>query len=116
MTDDNLAREREQEKLRRLLILTGGDDAPGLNAVLRAFVKTATDLDMRVFGSEDGFAGLIAEPARIVRLTPASVQGILPKGGSVLGCSNDANPFAYPTVGPDGITRTVDVSGHVKAT
>jgi 6-phosphofructokinase len=116
MTDDNLAREREQEKLRRLLILTGGDDAPGLNAVLRAFVKTATDLDMRVFGSEDGFAGLIAEPARIVRLTPASVQGILPKGGSLLGCSNGANPFAYPTVGPDGLMRTADVSGHVKAT
>lgn len=116
MTDDNLAREREQEKQRRVLILTGGDDAPGLNAVLRAFVKTATDLGMRVYGSEDGFAGLIEEPARIVRLTPASVQGILPKGGSVLGCSNQANPFAYPTVGPDGAKRTVDVSEHVKAT
>ena len=95
MTDDNLAREREQEQLRRVLILTGGDDAPGLNAVLRAFVKAATDLDMRVFGSEDGFAGLVAEPARIVRLTPASVQGILPKGGSILGCSNQANPSSF---------------------
>ena len=116
MTDDNLAREQEREKLRRVLILTGGDDAPGLNAVLRAFVKTATDLDLRVYGSEDGFAGLIAEPARIVRLTPHSVQGILPKGGSVLGCSNQANPFAYPTVGPDGTKRTVDVSEHVKTT
>jgi 6-phosphofructokinase 1 len=116
MTDDNLAREQEHEKLRRVLILTGGDDAPVLNAVLRAFVKTATDLGMRVYGSEDGFAGLIAEPARIVRLTPASVQGILPKGGSVLGCSNEANPFAYPSVGPDGIKRTIDVSDHVKTT
>ena len=48
MTDDNLAREREHEELRRVLILTGGDDAPGLNAVLRAFVKTAIDLGMRV--------------------------------------------------------------------
>ena len=116
MTDDNLAREREQEKQRRVLILTGGDDAPGLNAVLRAFVKAATDLGMRVYGSEDGFAGLIAEPARIVRLTPASVQGILPKGGSVLGCSNEANPFAYQTAGSDGVKRTIDVSEHVKAT
>jgi len=115
MTDDNLAREREQEKQRRVLILTGGDDAPGLNAVLRAFVKAATDLGMRVYGSEDGFAGLIAEPARIVRLTPASVQGILPKGGSVLGCSNEANPFAYQTAGSDGVKRTIDVSEHVKA-
>jgi 6-phosphofructokinase len=116
MTDDNLAREREQEKLRRVLILTGGDDAPGLNALLRAFVKTATDLGMRVYGSEDGFAGLIEEPCRIVRLTPASVQGILPKGGSVLGCSNEANPFAYPATHPDGTARTMDVSERVKAT
>ena len=115
MTDDNLAREREHEKQRRVLILTGGDDAPGLNAVLRAFVKTATDLDMRVYGSEDGFAGLITEPPRIVRLTPASVQGILPRGGSVLGCSNQANPFAYPSTGPDGATRAIDVSENVKA-
>ncbi len=116
MTDDNLARDREEEKNRRVLILTGGDDAPGLNAVLRAFVKAATDLGIWVYGSEDGFAGLIAEPARIVRLTPASVQGILPKGGSVLGCSSEANPFAYPTVGSDGVKRTIDVSEHVKAT
>lgn len=115
MTDDNLAREQEQEKTRRVLILTGGDDAPGLNAVLRAFVKTATDLGMRVYGSEDGFAGLIEEPARIVRLTPSSVQGILPKGGSVLGCSSRANPFAYPAVGATGDRRSIDVSERVKA-
>jgi 6-phosphofructokinase 1 len=116
MTDDNLAREREQEKPRRVLILTGGDDAPGLNAVLRAFVKTATDLGMRVYGAEDGFAGLISEPARIVRLSPSSVQGILPRGGSILGCSNEANPFAYSVPQPDGGTRNVDVSEQVKAT
>lgn len=116
MTDDNLAREREQEKLRRVLILTGGDDAPGLNAVVRAFVKTATELGMRVYGSEDGFAGLIDEPARITPLTPASVQGILPKGGSVLGCSNQANPFAYPIAAADGTTQAIDLSERVKAT
>ena len=116
MTDDNLAREREEEKLRRVLILTGGDDAPGLNAVLRAFVKTATDLGLRVYGSEDGFAGLIDDPVRIVRLTPASVQGILPKGGSILGCSSEENPFAYPLPSPDGETKNVDVSQRVKAT
>lgn len=116
MSDDNLAREREHEKLRRVLILTGGDDAPGLNAVLRAFVKTAIDLGMRVYGSEDGFAGLIDDPPRIVRLTEASVQGILPKGGSILGCSNQANPFAYPVTAPDGTEQTVDVSERVKAT
>ena len=115
MTDDNLAREREDEKLRRVLILTGGEDAPGINAVVRAFVKTATDLGMRVYGSEDGFTGLIDEPPRITRLTPSSVQGVLPKGGSVLGCSNQANPFAYEVRGSDGSRRTIDVSERVKA-
>jgi 6-phosphofructokinase 1 len=115
MTDDNLAREQEEEKVRRVLILTGGGDAPGLNAVLRAFVKTATDLDLQVYGSEDGFAGLLEEPGRVVRLTPASVQGILPEGGSVLGCSDHADPFAYEARDSDGTERTVDVSERVKA-
>jgi 6-phosphofructokinase 1 len=115
MTDDNLAREREEEKVRRVLILTGGGDAPGLNAVLRAFVKTATDLELQVYGSEDGFAGLIEEPGRIVRLTRSSVRGILPKGGSILGCSNRADPFAYEVTDSDGGEGTIDVSERVKA-
>ena len=115
MTDDNLAREQEEEKLRRVLILAGGGDAPGLNAVLRAFVKTATDLDLQVYGSENGFAGLIEEPGSVVRLTPSRVRGILPKGGSVLGCSDHADPFAYQVTDSDGAERTVDVSERVKA-
>lgn len=115
MTDDNLAREQEEEKERRVLILTGGADAPGLNAVLRAFVKTAADLDLQVYGSEDGFAGLIEEPGRVVRLTPASVRGILPKGGSLLGCSNGADPFAYEVTDSDGTERIVDLSERVKS-
>jgi 6-phosphofructokinase 1 len=114
MTDDNLAREQDEEKVRRVLILTGGGDAPGLNAVLRAFVKTATDLDLEVYGSEDGFAGLIEEPSRVVRLTRSSVRGILPKGGSILGCSNRADPFAYKVTSPDGTERTIDVSERVR--
>ena len=115
MTDDNLAREHEEEKVRRVLILAGGGDVPGLNAVLRAFVKTATALDLQVYGSEDGFAGLIEEPGSVVRLTPSRVRGILPKGGSVLGCSDHADPFAYQVTDSDGAERTVDVSEQVKA-
>jgi 6-phosphofructokinase len=116
MTDDNLAREREEEQIRRVLILTGGTDAPGLNAVLRAFVRTATDLDLEVYGSEDGFAGLIEHPTRVVRLTQSSVRGILPRGGSILGCSDRADPFSYQMTGSDGAERTVDLSERVKAT
>ncbi|MDH3486176.1 MAG: 6-phosphofructokinase, partial [Myxococcales bacterium] len=115
MNTDNLARDRDEEVVRRVLILTGGGDAPGLNAVLRAFVKTATDLGLEVLGSEDGFAGLIEQPGRVVPLTRKSVQGILPKGGSILGCSNRANPFAHVERRVGGTERTVDVSERVKA-
>jgi phosphofructokinase-like protein len=97
---------------RRVCILTGGGDAPGLNAVIRAFVKTCEELEIEVYGSEDGFEGLI-QAGRLVRLTRTSVRGILPKGGSILGCSNRANPFAYPTRGPRGKTVAVDVSHTV---
>lgn len=115
MTDDNLAREQDEELVRRVLILTGGEDAPGLNAVLRAFVQTATDLDLEVYGSEDGFAGLIEHPARIVRLSHANVEGILPRGGSILGCSDRTDPFSYQVKDPGGNERTLDVSERVKA-
>ena len=115
MTDDNLAREQEDEKVRKVLLVTGGGDAPGLNAVIRAFVKTATELDLQVYGSEDGFAGLIDDPGRVVRLTPSSVRGILPKGGSILGGSDHADPFAYKVTDPGGTEKTRDVSERVKA-
>jgi 6-phosphofructokinase 1 len=90
-------------------LLTGGGDAPGLNAVIRAFVKTCEPLGIEVHGSEDGFEGLI-QPDRVVKLTRASVRGILPKGGSILGCSNRANPFAYPVKDRRGRETTADVS------
>jgi 6-phosphofructokinase 1 len=101
-----------RHRIERACILTGGGDAPGLNAVLRAFVKTCTSVGIEVLGSEDGFEGLI-QPNRLVKLTPASVQGTLPKGGSILGCSNRANPFAYPTRGARNKEKLVDVSADV---
>lgn len=92
--------------------MTGGGDAPGLNPVLRAFVKTCTEFGIEVYGSEDGFEGLI-QPNRLVKLRNASVRGILPKGGSVLGCSNTANPFAYPEKDKRGRVRHRDRSAEV---
>lgn len=97
---------------KRVCVLTGGGDAPGLNAVLRALVKTCHGLGIAVYGSEDGFEGLI-HPDRMVELEPADVRGILPRGGSILGCSNRTNPFAYPTRDAKGRERFVDVSGEV---
>jgi 6-phosphofructokinase 1 len=69
-------------------ILTGGGDAPGLNAVIRAVVKTARgEYGLRVLGIEDGFDGLLDE-SLIHELTPVHVRGLLPRGGTILGTRN----------------------------
>jgi phosphofructokinase-like protein len=103
---------RQRKKIRRVCILTGGGDAPGLNAVIRAFVKSCSEIGIDVLGSEDGFEGLIA-PGRLVELSRSGVRGILPRGGSILGCSTRANPFAYPVRDARGRERLVDVSETV---
>ncbi len=95
--------------VKRVCLLTGGGDAPGLNAVIRGFVRRADQLGIEVYGSEDGFEGLV-EPGRLVRLRRESVRGILPRGGSILGCSNRANPFFYPQ---RGTKETRDASATV---
>lgn len=79
---------------RRIALLTGGGDAPGLNAVIRAVTKTAiTKYEWSVCGFEDGFEGCIT--GRFHELTLDSVRGILPRGGTILGASNRCNPFSY---------------------
>ena len=93
-------------------ILTGGGDAPGLNAVIRAVTKTAIlDYGWKVIGIRDGFQGLI-EPERTILLTLKSVRGLLPSGGTILGTTNRGNPFHYPEENGDEI-RYVDRSGTV---
>jgi ATP-dependent phosphofructokinase / diphosphate-dependent phosphofructokinase len=104
--------DRTPDAVRRVCILTGGGDAPGLNAVLRAFVKTGVDLGLDIYGSEDGFEGLI-QPGRLVKLKKESVRGIVARGGSILGCSNRANPFSYPTRVEGGAEVLLDVSDRV---
>ena len=85
-------------------ILTGGGDAPGLNAVIRAVVKTATcEYGMRVIGIEDGFEGLLGATQTRV-LTPGDVRGLLPRGGTILGTRNRGH-FADRT--KDGHKLTV---------
>ncbi|HUK89939.1 MAG TPA: ATP-dependent 6-phosphofructokinase [Blastocatellia bacterium] len=73
---------------KKIGVLTGGGDAPGLNAVIRAIVKAATGrYGWEVVGIEEGFEGLLHE-SPIRRLTPDDVRGLLPRGGSILGCTN----------------------------
>jgi phosphofructokinase-like protein len=78
----------DSSTIRRIAILTGGGDAPGLNAVIRAIVKTAIRVhDWEVLGIEDGFEGLLGTPqARPLGLD--EVRGLLPRGGTILGTSN----------------------------
>lgn len=100
--------------MRRLGILTGGGDAPGLNAVIRAVVKSATlEYGFGVVGIRDGFDGLIEEDGSDL-LTPASVRGILPQGGTILGAANRGNPFAREVL-RDGESVVMDVSDTVVA-
>ena len=88
--------------LRRLGVLTGGGDAPGLNAVIRAVVKRAANHGIEVVGLEDSFDGLI-EPDRSRALTPRHVTGILRLGGTILGTTNRGNPFAHPIRTSEGV-------------
>ncbi|MBE3574587.1 MAG: 6-phosphofructokinase [Firmicutes bacterium] len=99
-------------KLQTLGVLTGGGDCPGLNAVLRALVRSAIyDYGLDVVGFRDGFAGLIhgwAQP-----LTMDSVAGLLPRGGTFLGTTNRDNPFRYPVRSSSGTLEYHDMSGQV---
>ncbi|NUQ16304.1 MAG: ATP-dependent 6-phosphofructokinase [Flavobacteriales bacterium] len=89
----------------KVCVLTGGGDAPGLNAVLRGFAKRAAQLDIEPWGSPNGFEGLVFPDVELQRLDGPAVRGILPRGGSILGCSNKSNPFAMPVPGEKGKTR-----------
>jgi phosphofructokinase-like protein len=95
---------------KRLGILTGGGDCPGLNAVIRGVTKTAINqYGLEVIGFYDGFLGLIEN--RFTLLTFQGVSGILTQGGTILGSSNKANPFEH-FVTENGKTVTKDVSDN----
>ena len=95
-------------------ICTGGGDAPGLNAVIRAAVKCAIlKYKWKVIGIPDGFDGLIW-PEKSCELTLKDVSGILPRGGTILGTTNRGNPFQYRTM-ENGQEVTRDISDEVIA-
>ena len=100
-------RSLSMPQIRRIGVLTGGGDAPGLNAVIRAVVKSACNTGIEVLGIEDSFDGLI-EPGRTRVLAPKDVTGILRLGGTILGTTNRGNPFAYPVSTSDGNGRLLD--------
>ena len=98
--------------MKRIGILTGGGDAPGLNAAIRAVVKTSLGIyDNQVFGIRNGYQGLLEEGG-VYPLDYDSVRGILPQGGTILGAANRGNPFAFD-VDREGETVTKDLSDEV---
>jgi ATP-dependent phosphofructokinase / diphosphate-dependent phosphofructokinase len=100
--------------IRCIGIATGGGDAPGLNAVIRAATKAATlKYGWKVIGIPDGFDGLIW-PEKSFELTLERVSGILPRGGTILGTTNRGDPFHYKKT-EHGREVVRDISGQVIA-
>lgn len=96
----------------RVAINTGGGDAPGLNAVVRAAVLAAERRDWDVVGIRRGYDGLFMDDG-VVPLDSASVRGITHRGGTILGTTNRGNPFSFPVERPDGGVEMVDRSGQI---
>ena len=97
---------------KRIAVLTGGGDAPGLNAVLRSLVKAAVwRHGWEVLGVRDGFEGFL-RPDGMLPLTLDQVRGIHARGGTILGAANRGSPFARKVV-RDGKEVVEDASGEV---
>ena len=83
--------------IKKVAILANGGDVSGFNAVIRAIIKTAENKNIECYGFIDGYRGLLKND--IIRLGTSSSDnavGILPKGGSIIGSSTNANVFNYP--------------------
>src|ERR671939_1135772 len=96
----------------RIALSTGGGDAPGLNAVIRAAVLSAINRGWEVLGIKKGYAGLMGDD-EVIPLTRDSVRGIAHLGGTILRATNRGNPFHYPRRRPDGTIEEIDRSGEL---
>ncbi len=98
--------------MKRIAINTGGGDAPGLNAVIRAAVLSALNRGWEVYGIRKGYEGLFQDDG-VVRLDRNAVRGITHLGGTILGTTNRGNPVEWPVTQPDGSTVIVDRSPEI---
>ena len=100
--------------MKRIGILTGGGDCPGLNAVIRAAVRTLIrDYGIETVGIQLGFEGLLTKA--IVPLNMETIRGILPKGGTLLRTTNRGNPFEYPMKGGQCVDRSHEAVENARA-
>ncbi len=99
---------------KRVMVLTGGGDCPGLNAVIRGVVKRAAQTeDWEVIGSIQSFDGVLREPTEIMVLDEKAVSGIHVQGGTILGTTTKGGPFAWPIKENDGTWSFVDRSDEM---
>jgi len=99
--------------VKKLAILTGGGDCPGLNAVIRAAVKTILPHGWQAIGLVNGFSGLVEGNYR--ELDGTAISGILHRGGTILGTNNRDNPFEYPVKDGNGVIQYIDRSDEALA-
>ncbi len=96
---------------KKLLVLTGGGDCPGLNAVIRGIYKAVKQQgDWELWGSIEAFNGLLAEPINIVKLNDENTAGIHVKGGTIIKTTNRGNPLSFPVQDENGNWIQKDVS------
>ncbi|MEM7106579.1 MAG: ATP-dependent 6-phosphofructokinase [Bacteroidota bacterium] len=99
---------------KKVLVLTGGGDCPGLNAVIRGITKRARqEKGWQVIGSIEAYNGILRDPVEIMKLNGKSTAGIHVKGGTILKTTNKGNPFDYPLTKGDGSVETVDRSSEL---
>lgn len=105
--------------MKKILVLTGGGDCPGLNAVIRGIAKRARrenltgKEDWEVYGSIEAFNGVFNEPQEIIKLTSKKTAGIHVKGGTILKTTNKSNPIKFPVTQADGSVRFIDRSDEL---
>ena len=92
----------------KILIITGGGDCPGLNAVIRAVVLRAEKENWEVFGSINAFNGLLKNEPELLKLTSKNVKGIHALGGTIIGTTNKGMPSQFPVKQEDGSYITID--------
>ncbi len=99
------------EKPKKLLVLTGGGDCPGLNAVIRGIAKRARkEKNWEVYGSVEAFNGVFSNPPELIKLTRSRTGGIHVRGGTILRTTNKGNPIHFPVAQPDGTLKFIDRS------
>lgn len=98
--------------MKKVVISTGGGDAPGLNAVIYAVVHSSIRRGWEVYGSKSGYSGFL-DMDDLIQLNLKSVEGIYSMGGTILGSTNKGNPFAKPVRNLAGEVQIIDVSDKI---